>query len=606
MGTLRVLRGCRGREPESLERSKPHRRPRYSERLLDGGGRGLTTSAASHEPMNSRSTDRRVLAALSCAALAALGCTADWNEQRADDMARRALDNSQAMVLDRRAADVRQPELLPPPPVEEDVESTGETDPDEPAVNTSSGSSPAPGPASTAEPLLLDLERALSLAVAGNRDYRTQLESVYLQAVSLVGTRNRFSPQMTAVLSYLFADASGIEPTQDVNASFSLSQILPSGGTIFFDAGTSYAELTGGLRDVFGSRAGVRFVQPLLRGGGRLVAFESLVQGERNLMYALRDFELFRQDFSIDVARQFYDLVQQKQALENQRKNLDAFEFARRQAEALFNVGRTRELDVLRARRSELNSYDDFLTAQEALRLARDRFRIFLGLPPEQPVDVVQEAPEFVEVRYAVGSAVEVALENRLDVLNRRGRLQDAERAVRIARNGLLPDLDLTLNYDRTSSGDPSLLDQELDLEAYSAGLTLGLPVNRVQERNSYRSAQIAFQREARGFEQFLDSLQVDVVAAFRALQRRFQSLEIQRELIRDQQKNLRIAQIRFEQGVVSNRDVVEAQDSLLQAQNALIREQVQYEIARLNLLRDLGILFIDEQGMWREGTERR
>ncbi len=56
----------------------------------------------------------------------------------------------------------------------------------------------------------------------------------------------------------------------------------------------------------------------------------------------------------------------------------------------------------------------------------------------------------------------------------------------------------------------------------------------------------------------------------------------------------------RFERGELPNRDVVEANQSLLDAQNALIDEQVSYEIARLQLLRDLGILFVGEDGMWK------
>jgi len=46
---------------------------------------------------------------------------------------------------------------------------------------------------------------------------------------------------------------------------------------------------------------------------------------------------------------------------------------------------------------------------------------------------------------------------------------------------------------------------------------------------------------------------------------------------------------------------VVEANQSLLDAQNSLINEQVNYEIERLQLLRDLGILFIDETGMGKQ-----
>jgi len=85
-----------------------------------------------------------------------------------------------------------------------------------------------------------------------------------------------------------------------------------------------------------------------------------------------------------------------------------------------------------------------------------------------------------------------------------------------------------------------------------------------------------------RSVEEFKDNLIVSVRGTFRELARRKQSLEIQSELIHDQERNVKIAQLRFEQGNFSNRDVVEAQQSLLDAQNALIREKVAYEIARL------------------------
>jgi outer membrane protein TolC len=104
-----------------------------------------------------------------------------------------------------------------------------------------------------------------------------------------------------------------------------------------------------------------------------------------------------------------------------------------------------------------------------------------------------------------------------------------------------------------------------------------------------------------RGYDEFEQNLVVDIRSTFRELERRVQSLEIQRQSIVDQERSLKIAQLLFEQGVNSNRDVVEAQQALLEARNALIREQVDYEISRLELIRDLGILFIDEHGMWNE-----
>ena len=172
---------------------------------------------------------------------------------------------------------------------------------------------------------------------------------------------------------------------------------------------------------------------------------------------------------------------------------------------------------------------------------------------------------------------------------------------MRIAANGLLPDLALDLGYTRAADLDSSFTNQRFENGSYHAGLSFTVPLQQVNERNSYRSAQFALASAERATEEFKDNLIVSVRGTFRELARRKQSLEIQTELIADQKRNVKIAQLRFEQGNFSNRDVVEAQQSLLDAQNALIQEKVAYEIARLGLLKDLGILFIDEKGMWKE-----
>jgi outer membrane protein TolC len=301
------------------------------------------------------------------------------------------------------------------------------------------------------------------------------------------------------------------------------------------------------------------------------------------------------------VASSYYDLVQQKQTVENQRRNMQNLAEERRKADALFKVGRLTELELLRAKRSELTSKNDLIEAEESLRLALDRFRIFLGLPDNDHVDVQPEEPTFVAVSYDVNSAIECALKNRLDLINRREQLDDSARHLRIAKQDLLPDLNFDAGFTVASDVNPSFANQGLDRESYSAALRLGIPIDRTLDRNSWKSARISYMQARRSFEQFQDELVVSVQSTFRELERRKQSVEIQKELIADQEKNVRIAQLLFEQGDNSNRDVVEAQQSLLDAKNSLIREQVSYEIARLGLLRDLGVLFVDENGVFKE-----
>jgi outer membrane protein TolC len=527
------------------------------------------------------------------AALLLAGCTSPQEYARESDAIVDDILSGSAERLDqeRRATIVQPAERVEPPP----PPAAGEPDAVRPPA------SEAAAPAEGAPPLemrLLTLKDALAIAVVSNREYIGQLESLYEQALALHGVRHSFGPLLTAGLNYAFAASEGADATSSGGFSVGLSQVLPWGGDVSASASATHATVEGDPGS-FGTSAALSLRQPLLRGFGREPGLEPLVAAERGLMYRIRDFELFRENFSSQVARQFYNLVQQKRALDNQRRNLEDAVFARRQAEATFALGDVSELEVLRARRSELNSQNELIQAEEDLRRALDGFRIFLGLPPGVAVDVADQAPTFVEVTYDVESAIEVALANRLDVRTRKDQLDDAARSLRLAENGVLPNLDLSLSYGVATVPDASFLHQDLGDGGFSATVNLGLPIDQTQERQSLRRAQISYRQSLRGYDEFEQNLVVDIRSTFRELERRVQSLEIQRQSIVDQERSLKIAQLLFEQGVNSNRDVVEAQQALLEARNALIREQVDYEIARLGLIRDLGILFIDEHGMW-------
>jgi outer membrane protein TolC len=51
----------------------------------------------------------------------------------------------------------------------------------------------------------------------------------------------------------------------------------------------------------------------------------------------------------------------------------------------------------------------------------------------------------------------------------------------------------------------------------------------------------------------------------------------------------------------VQIRDLLEAQDALLSAQNGLTSALVSYRVAELELQADMGLLKIDEKGLWQE-----
>ena len=79
------------------------------------------------------------------------------------------------------------------------------------------------------------------------------------------------------------------------------------------------------------------------------------------------------------------------------------------------------------------------------------------------------------------------------------------------------------------------------------------------------------------------------------------ESVKIQAQSVVVAEKSVRGATLLVEAGRSQIRDLLEAQDAFLAAQNQLTAAVVNYRIAELELQRDLGLLHVNEKGLWRE-----
>ncbi|GJM21750.1 MAG: hypothetical protein DHS20C15_16650 [Planctomycetota bacterium] len=507
------------------------------------------------------------------------------------------LAEKQSETLDGRAEWVKRPEE-----VSEDVPEPTETDsvseelPDADDVTSSVDIVPPAAP----PPLQIDLEQALSIAVDSAREYVTRRETLYLRGLGLTGTRFDFGPQLAATVSHVWnkvedTSTTGSATSSTTAAAFSASQLLSTGGTV--RAGTTWSTTPNGTaagERTFGSDVNFSLSQPLLRGAGYEASHEALTQSERDLVYELRDFELFRQDFSIGIAQDYFNLVSRRTRLSNEERNYDNAVFDLEKAKAFRQVDRNKDEDLFLARRRAIDAENRLLEAQTDYELAVDTFRIRLGLAPSVVLEISEVEPPFVPVRLLPDSAVDVAVHNRLDLITARDVVEDRERATRIASNGLLPDVDFDLDYARSNSNPTS---DGYDTYNAAAGFSVEIPLQRTRERNTYRASLISLDRERRDYQLLIENTERDVRDRLRTLGRIEQQIELQRDNIAQEQRAVAVTEIRYEAGDAENRDLLDARQALIDAQNELIDLKVEHYISRLRLLRELGLLFIDDVG---------
>ena len=456
---------------------------------------------------------------------------------------------------------------------------------------------------------VLGLADALLLASRHNRDYLSQQESLYLSALSLTLEQYLWSPRFRAILS---GDVARTGPTPrdtpwGAAGEVGMALALPDGGDVDLSMNTGFAgDFTTNTPETAVSTWVASITQPLLRGFGRSIAQEPLVQAERNVIYAVRNFERFRRTFAVQVASDFFRTLQQVDAVRNQWENYQSFIDVRKMTQALADAGRVPAFQVDQARQDELSARNSWVTAVETYELTLDRFKIELGLPTE--VAIVLDSRELDALRQLGAAppeespeqATAVALANRLDLMVERDQLADAGRRVHIAQDQLRGDLNLTASASVESgpaANEP--LDAQFHEGTYSAGLDYNLPVDRFSERNRYRQALISLEQQRRSLSLAQDTVVLEVRDAYRGVQQAMESYRIQQISLDLARRRVESTSLLLRAGRATTRDLLESQNAYVDAQNRLTQALVDLSVARLELRRDMDVLVIDEKGAW-------
>ncbi|MCX6905867.1 MAG: TolC family protein, partial [Verrucomicrobia bacterium] len=136
---------------------------------------------------------------------------------------------------------------------------------------------------------------------------------------------------------------------------------------------------------------------------------------------------------------------------------------------------------------------------------------------------------------------------------------------------------------------------------SWNAGLALDLPLERTRERNNYRTALITQDRAARAASLQKDQIQLDIREGFRSLDETRRSYEISEIGVKLAERRVDEQNLLAELGRAKAQDQVDAQNALADSKNSLTQALVRHTKARLGFWRDMGILFIKENGQWEE-----
>lgn len=500
-------------------------------------------------------------------------------------------------------------------------------------------------------PLKLSLMQALQVGARNSFDYQTRKEDVFQSALALELERDEFRNTFVGQVESLLSTDTTADRTVSgtvTSGGLGISRKLESGAQLTTALAVDLANLlTMGGASSLGLAGDATISVPLLRGSGRHIVTEPLTQAERNVVYAIWEFERFKKEFAVDTASRYLSVLQHLDVIKNNEADYRSRIASARRSRRLADAGRIKEIEVDQAVQNELRARQRWIGARQSYSKQLDSLKIFLGLPTDSSVEldpnelellisptktILEQIAEEDKLRDNLRtptadapiklqepdkenagpfelnemSAINLAFDNRFDLRITEAKVYDAQRAVVVAADALGAEMTFFGSADlgaRRTVTTAELDDAKLrtDKGVYSALLTLDLPFERTEEAIHYRNSFINLEQAVREVQILEDDIKLEVRNELRDMLEARESLYIQVKSVFVAQKRVKSVNLFLEAGRAQTRDLLEAQDALLSAQNSLTSAVVDYRTAELRIQRDMGLLEVNKKGLWQE-----
>jgi outer membrane protein TolC len=312
---------------------------------------------------------------------------------------------------------------------------------------------------------------------------------------------------------------------------------------------------------------------------------------------------------SSSAERAYWNLVLARASVAVQQRSLELSQELERNNQARVDVGQSPPLDLVSARAEVASRRESLIVAQTLVRQAEDQLRVVI-LDPKRPdywfvrLETGDLIPPIGPVP-DVDAAVRNALAQRTDLARARQQIEIADTNEQLAKNGTLPDLRVTASYQTNALGGTELLRDSFlgpitgqdavafggvlgqlftaNYPTWQVGFTLNYPLGRSADQANYARTKLEKEQSA----ERVRSQEFKVVREVRQTafqldqnRQRIETTRLAREL---SEQRLDAEQKRFDVGMSTNFNVIQAQRDLAVARNAELQSQLDYQQAWIN-----------------------
>ena len=321
---------------------------------------------------------------------------------------------------------------------------------------------------------------------------------------------------------------------------------------------------------------------PLYTGGKLSGTIEQAVQNYKSSEYGVDE---SYQAVKLSATNGYYAVLQAIDTVKLSKDSVERLSAHLQNVQAQYDVGVVAKVDVLRSQVELADAEQTLIKAQNAYDLAVADLNNIIGLPHGTDLKVT-ESLQYNKYDNPMENCINFALANRPELFQAEAGIEAAKAAVKVAKSGYMPQVAASASNDWSSTSWPGDDNQNwgvgvsVSMNVFDSGVTAA-KVN-ASEASLYKAEET--------YRQTKDSVQLDVRNNYLILREAEKRIATSKVAVDSAEEDYRISQLRYQAGVGTNIDVMDAQVALTQAKNNYVQALYDYNTSSAALAKAMGV----------------
>jgi len=285
------------------------------------------------------------------------------------------------------------------------------------------------------------------------------------------------------------------------------------------------------------------------------------------------------------VSSAYYTLLA---AIDNEqvcKQSVAALEDHLKNVQAQYDVGVVAKVDLLRSEVELTSAQQDLIKAENRHSIAEARLNNMMGIAQDTRLDPVEEL-KYTVYEELLTNCINYAMLHRLDLQQSRLQVKAAEAALNGAKAGWLPSVTGSVQNSWNNGHWPGD-----DNSTWSTGFGVSMNVfDSGVTKSGVAAAKANLMTAQESYRQDTDNVELDVRNCYNTLREAEKRIATTQLSVAKAEEDYHIAQVRYEAGVGTNTDVLDAQVALHQARNNFNSALYDYNVAKVSLDTAMGI----------------